>query len=113
VVSRPAAELDGLRRDPLPVTPAEPFTAAAFDVELPAGRTELWLVDGADEHLVAEIDVATPAVVPPRILVDGSIVEVFDGSATPYTTRAYPTATSRWLLRPASPAALRAWHLGL
>jgi len=38
-------------------------------------------------HLVAEIDVAEPAVVSPRILVDGSMVEIFDGSATPYTTR--------------------------
>jgi hypothetical protein len=76
-------------------------------------RAELWLVDGPDEHLVAEIDVATPAVVPPRILVDGSMVEVFDGLAIPYTTRAYPTATSRWLLRLARPAAVHAWHLGL
>jgi beta-fructofuranosidase len=102
-----------LRRDPLQLTPAEPIPAAAFDVELPAGRTELCLVDGADEELVAEIDVATPAVVSPRILVDGSIVEVVDGLATPYTTRAYPTGTSRWLLRPDHPAAMRAWHLGL
>jgi beta-fructofuranosidase len=112
VVSRPAAELDGLRRSPLPLAADQPFAAAAFDVELPAGRTELWLVDGPDEHLVAEIDVAEPAVVPPRILVDGSMVEIFDGSATPYTTRAYPTARSRWLLRLARPAALHAWHLG-
>jgi beta-fructofuranosidase len=39
-------------------------------------------------------------------------VEIFDGSTTPYTTRAYPTATSRWLVRLARPAALHAWHLG-
>jgi beta-fructofuranosidase len=114
VVSRPAAELDGLRRDPLPLAADQPIAAAAFDIEPPpdAGRVELWLLDDGDEHLVAEIDVADPAMVSPRILVDGSMVEVFDGSPTPYTTRAYPSATSRWLLRTARPAALRAWHLG-
>jgi hypothetical protein len=41
------------------------------------------------------------------------MVEIFDGSATPYTTRAYPTATSRWLLRLTRPTTLRAWHLRL
>jgi beta-fructofuranosidase len=113
VVSRPAAELDGLRRDTLPIVANEPFAAAAFDVELPAGagRAELLLLDGAQEHLVAEIDVAARTVVPPRILVDASMVEIFDGSATPYTTRAYPTATTRWLLRLSERATLRAWHL--
>jgi beta-fructofuranosidase len=46
VVSQPAAELDRLRRDPLPPEPNQPFTAAAYDVELPpdAGRVELWLI---------------------------------------------------------------------
>jgi len=32
---------------------------------------------------------------PVRILVDGSMVELFDRGAS-YTTRAYPTALSRW-----------------
>jgi beta-fructofuranosidase len=113
VVSRPTAELDRLRRDPLPLAADQPFAAAAFDVELAPGEAELWLLDGDDERLVAEIDVADPAMVPPRILVDGSMVEIFDGSATPYTTRAYPTATSRWLLRLTRPTTLRAWHLRL
>ena len=114
VVSRPVAELDGLRRDPLSLAADEPFAAAAFDIEPPpdAGRVELWLLDGGDESLVAEIDITTSPAVPPRVLVDGSMVEIFDGSATPYTTRAYPNAASRWLLRTARPAALRAWHLG-
>ena len=98
----------------MPLAPDQPFTAVAYDVELPAdaGRVELWLVGAGDDRLVAEIDVAPSPVVPPRILVDGSMIEVFDGTATPYTTRAYPTTTSRWLLRTARPAALRAWHLG-
>jgi beta-fructofuranosidase len=113
VVSRPTAELNRLRRDPLPLAADQPFAAAAFDVELAPGEAELWLLDGDDERLVAEIDVADPAMVPPRILVDGSMVEIFDGSATPYTTRAYPTATSRWLLRLTQPTTLRAWHLRL
>jgi beta-fructofuranosidase len=114
LVSRPAAELDGLRREPLELAPGVPFAADAFDIELPpgAGRAELWLLDGDDERLAAEVEVAGSTVVPPRLLVDGSMIEVFDGTATPYTTRAYPTATSRWLLRLAEPAALRAWRLG-
>jgi hypothetical protein len=52
-------------------------------------------------------------VVQPRILVDGSMIEIFDGTATAYTTRAYPTMTSRWLLRLAQPAPISAWRLGL
>jgi beta-fructofuranosidase len=114
VVSRPVAELDRLRRDPLPLAPDQPFTAVAYDVELPAdaGPVELWLVGAGDDRLVAAIDVAPSPVVPPRILVDGSMIEVFDGTATPYTTRAYPTEASRWLLRATRPVRLRAWHLG-
>jgi beta-fructofuranosidase len=114
IVSRPAAELEALRRDPLPLVPGQPFTAAAFDVELSpgTGRVELWLLDGDDERRVAEIDVAASAVVPPRILVDGSIVEIFDGSPAPYTTRGYPSATSRWMLRLDTAPGMRAWRLG-
>jgi hypothetical protein len=48
----------------------------------------------------------------PRILVDGSMVEIFDGSATAFTTRAYPARTSRWVLRCDRPVSLRAWTLG-
>ena len=91
------------------------FRAAAFDVELGAGAgpASLWLVDGGAERPVAEFDLATDPVVPPRILVDGSIVEIFDGGPAPYTTRAYPTATSGWVLRLASAAPVTAWRLGL
>ena len=93
----------------------QPFTAVAYDVELPAdaGRVELWLVGAGDDRLVAEIDVAPSPVVPPRILVDGSMIEVFDGTATPYTTRAYPTPNEPLaVLRTTRPTGLRAWHLG-
>jgi len=51
--------------------------------------------------------------VKPRILVDGSMIEIFDGTTTAYTTRAYPTTTSRWLLRLARSAPVNAWRLGL
>jgi beta-fructofuranosidase len=115
LVSRPVAELDALRREPLAVTCGTEFSAAAFDVELGAGAgpASLWLVDGGAERPVAEFDLATDPVVPPRILVDGSLVEIFDGGPAPYTTRAYPTATSGWILRLASAAPVTAWRLGL
>ena len=114
LVSRPAPELDGLRGEPLHLAPAEPFTAAAFDVELPpdAGRTSLWLLDDAHGQMVAEFE---PQDGPgtPRILVDGSMVEIFDGSATAFTTRAYPNRSSQWVVRCDRPVPLRAWRLGL
>jgi beta-fructofuranosidase len=102
LVSRPVPELTALRREPLAVE--EPFTAAAFEIE--TAGAELLLVDGGTELCVAGVDGAA------RILVDGSLVEIFDAGPTPYTTRAYPTATSRWLLRTAGPAPITAWRLG-
>jgi hypothetical protein len=45
-----------------------------------------------------------------RILVDGSLVEVFAGP-TPTTLRAYPSATSLWALD-ADPGST-VWRLGL
>jgi hypothetical protein len=108
-------ELAGLRREALHIAPSQPFTATAYDVELhpDARRATLWLMDDGEEQLVAEVDVAAFPVVQPRILVDGSMIEVFDGTAAAYTTRAYPTRTSRWLLRLAQPAPISAWRLGL
>jgi beta-fructofuranosidase len=115
LVSRPVPELAGLRREALEITSNQPFAATAYDVELhpDARRATLWLVDRGDEQLVAEIDIAANPVVQPRILVDGSMIEIFDGTATAYTTRAYPTMTTRWLLRLAQPAPISAWRLGL
>jgi beta-fructofuranosidase len=114
-VSWPAAELDRFRIEPLQLVSGVPFTAAAFDVELgnDTGQASLWLVDDADERLVAEVDLPPDPVVPPRILVDGSMVEIFDGEPTAFTTRAYPTTTSMWILRLARPGPVRAWRLGL
>ncbi|MBL7254252.1 glycoside hydrolase family 32 protein [Actinoplanes sp. LDG1-01] len=76
LISRPARELP-------PGTPLEP------------GPTALWL----DDTLVAEFDVPASPLVPPQLFLDGSMVEIFDGTATPCTTRAYPTGTSRWQIR--------------
>jgi beta-fructofuranosidase len=114
LVSRPAAELGGLRRGPLHLVAGRPFAAAAFDVELsPAvGRASLWLVEGPDEQVVAEVELRD-GVGTARILVDGSMVEIFDGSATAFTTRAYPTDNSRWVLRCDAEVSLEAWKLGL
>ena len=39
------------------------------------------------------------------------IVEIFDGSGVPYTTRAYPTKTSTWKLRLEQPVEVFAWTL--
>jgi beta-fructofuranosidase len=138
LLSRPAAELAGLRRERLELVAGDPFDAAAFEAELPAdaGRVSLRLADAAGERpvtigagerlaaigagealvadrageaLVADVD---PAPSGARVLVDGSMVEIFGGGPTAYTTRAYPTATSRWVLRWAGEAPVRAWRLG-
>ena len=103
--SRPAAELGSLRRDAFDVQPDTPFTADAFELEVGSGAAALWLVDGGGEELVAASRGRA------RILVDGSVVEVFDTLPAPLTTRAYPTATSAWVLRAAG-APVAAWRLG-
>jgi beta-fructofuranosidase len=112
LVSAPAPELADLRRGPLDVTSGEPFAAAAFDVELPAGSdAELWLVhDGHEDELVARWSSPAEPVVTPRLLVDGSLVEVFPGGAESLTTRGYPRSESRWRLDVRGP--VRAWSLG-
>jgi beta-fructofuranosidase len=112
LVSRPARELVQLRRQPLRRGQDGSITAAAFDIDLDpaAGRASLWLVDGADEQLITDVDLHDgPGA--PRVLVDGSMVEIFDGSGTSFTTRAYPTATSRWKLLLDGPHQLQGWRL--
>ncbi|MBM2622023.1 glycoside hydrolase family 32 protein [Actinoplanes sp. LDG1-06] len=75
LVSRPAADLPAIDLEP--------------------GPGALWL----DDTLVAEFEVPASPLVPPRLFLDGSMVEIFDGTATPFTTRAYPTHSSRWHVR--------------
>jgi beta-fructofuranosidase len=91
---RPATELEGLRRERLACLPGVPFQAAAFEL-IANGPVALRLLDDHADILVsaAEGTLADPA----RILVDGSMVESFCRGAS-HTTRAYPTADSRWVV---------------
>ena len=72
------------------------------------GRVALGLDDGGVGEPVVTAT-GTPAE-PARILVDGSMVEAFAGGRST-TTRAYPTATSRWQIDAAGP--VEVWRLGL
>jgi hypothetical protein len=112
----PEPELDALRAAPLEVTSGEPFAASAYDCLLPpaARRLTLALVDvGGVERIVVERALPADPRTAPRLLVDGSMIELFDGGPTAFTTRAYPTTASRWVLHLDSPAPIRAWQLGL
>lgn len=104
LVSQPAAELTGLRSAELTGGTAGTINDDAFEV-VSAGPVDLLLLDPAAgrRELVAATDGET------RILVDGSIVEVF-GSGPSVTSRHYPSATSRWEV--SAPAGFRAWRLG-
>nr|WP_240895539.1 glycoside hydrolase family 32 protein [Kineococcus siccus] len=105
--SRPAAELTGLRREQLPWRDGEALRHSAFEA-LGTGRVELLLADGGHEQAVWSTDAGGPW----RVLVDGSVVEVFAGP-TPVTTRAYPSATSTWVLRAGTPDDVVVHRLGL
>lgn len=104
LVSRPAAELAGLRTAPLEPGPGGEIRARAFEVTAD-GAAELALVDRerGTREIVAQTTHAA------RILVDGSIVEVF-GAGPSHTSRHYPTVTSHWEIR--SAADHRVWALG-
>lgn len=102
LVSRPAAELVRLRRDPIPVSAGVEFSAHAFEVDA-KGPVKLRITQGGVEVVV----VATDG--PARILVDGSLVETF-GETMATTTRVYPTRSSRWLLE-AAEADTAVWRL--
>ena len=95
--SEPVAEVDTLRAARISAG-ADTFTVPAdiraFEVLAP-GAAELVLVDGGGETVVAAIPAG-------RILVDGSLVEVFAEGAIARTVRSYPTATSRFEVRGAA-----------
>ena len=103
--SRPAAELINLRAEEIGV--GEPFAEAAFEL-VATGPITLQLVDD-DDQAVATADGSDAD--PVRILVDGSMIELFAGGSS-HTTRAYPTATSRWTVD-ASAGDVTAYRLGL
>jgi len=102
LVSRPAAELVGLRDAEL--VRGEPIRESAFEV-VGDGPVELALIDST----TGLRQIAATTTEPARILVDASIVEVF-GSGPSETSRHYPTATSHWEVH--APAGYRAWRLG-
>jgi beta-fructofuranosidase len=103
--SQPAAELAGLRREQVGAGAGE-VTVPAFEV-VASGSVTLELVDEAGAREVVRAAGSTDR--PARILVDGSMVEAFAGGRST-TTRAYPTASSRWQV--SADGALEIWRLG-
>ena len=86
VVMRPAAELAGLRRGTADLADLPGAFEVVLDEAAPVGLT----LDGAPcwpEGLAVR-----------RVLVDGSMIEVFDADGGTLTTRAYPGEGSRWAL---------------
>lgn len=92
--SEPVAEVDSLRTavifDGAGIF-GVPVATRAFDVAA-SGPTELVFIDGGTETVVASVPAG-------RILVDGSLVEIFADGIPAITVRAYPTATSRFEVR--------------
>lgn len=111
LVSRPVRELTGLRQQSRTLPPGSVIEEAAFEVELPHGPGALWLVHPDGEELVAEWAAPSEPVMDARVLVDGSMVEVFPGGPQPFTTRAYPAEGSHWRVDAAGP--MTVWRLGL
>ena len=108
LVSGPAAELTALRRGRLVASPTEPFSEPAFEVVV-TGPARLELTDGEATRTVAETS-GSPTV-PARMLVDGSMIEVFaDGRS--WTGRGYPGPGESWRLV-AKPDAVTVHRLGL
>lgn len=103
LVSRPARELLGLRGAQLDWRPRVAFTTKAFELES-TGALRLYLRDSVQDLLVAQ------TTGPARILVDGSMVEIFSGPA-PATTRAYPGTTGGWVVE-AEPGDVTGYLLG-
>jgi beta-fructofuranosidase len=92
--TRPATELTRLRRAPLVLRADTPFRAPAFEL-VASGPVALRLVDDGVDAPAAAAE-GTPSD-PVRILVDGSMVEVFHRGVS-HTTRAYPGHGSRWVV---------------
>ena len=91
LISEPVAEVASLRAGILSDGAGGadvPVNERAFEV-VAAGAAELVLVDGGTQTVVAAVSAG-------RILVDGSLIEIFHADAATATERAYPTATSRF-----------------
>ena len=88
--SGPASELARLRTPPLAWQPGAPVTASAFEI-VATGPVTLRLVDDGTDSAVCTSQG------PARILVDGSLVEMFDAGVS-FTTRGYPTSSGAWII---------------
>jgi beta-fructofuranosidase len=97
LVSTPAAELDALRTERLPAD--RPITANAFEIRSDTGL-RLELIDGDDHQVVIDDQRQL------RVLIDGSMIEIFPADDVPRTVRAYPTATSSWQIGDIDPASI-------
>jgi beta-fructofuranosidase len=106
--TRPAPELQELRRARLPLQPGTPFQTSAFEL-VASGPVALRLIDDGVDSLVSAADGTQSD--PARLLVDGSIVETFHQNRSS-TTRAYPTMGSSWVVEGAAVTAYRLGHKG-
>ena len=113
-------ELLGIKAEPIAYLHPEDDPDARIvvptpDVEGPySGPYEagaVWAVLEGDGTAEVVVDIEGDRARGIRVLVDGSIVEVFADGATPRTLRAYPGPRSRWRVE-GSPG-LRIWRLGL
>jgi beta-fructofuranosidase len=104
-VAVPARELTGLRRERLDVS--SPLRVEAVEV-VGEGAGRLLLVGAGEDQVVLDLPAGGW-----RVLVDGSLVELFPDDVTvlPTTTRAYPGATGAWVVEGDVDA--EAWRLGL
>lgn len=110
LVCGPAAELTALRRGLLADPTTKPFAEPAFEV-VATGPVRLELVDAGADAVRSVAGTAGSPELPARILVDGSMLEVFaDGRS--WTGRGYPRASERWRLV-ADPDAVTVYRLGL
>ncbi|BAK33677.1 putative glycoside hydrolase [Microlunatus phosphovorus NM-1] len=108
LLSEPAAELVALRQERLaPVDGV--VTARAFEVEGSTAAVRLALEHDTITETVLDHQREQSSDI--RILVDGSIVEVFVDGEPPQTLRAYPGSRSQWRIE--GGAELRIWLLGL
>ena len=104
LISRPAAELTGLRQARIDWRSGDPLRQTSFEIGVD-GPAALLLHNGPEQHLVAELAGRG------RILVDASMVEIFTAT-TAATTRAYPGEDSFWELRTAA-TGVQLYRLGL
>ena len=104
----PARELEGLRRERFdPVDGV--IDIGSFEIEGTDAGVRLTLEGEQEPQTV--VDVVGSSSTDIRILVDGSVVEVFVEGEVARTLRAYPATGSRWRIH--GGAGLRVWRLGL